>query len=444
MRILVIDDNSNDRLLVRREILRDHGAAEIVEIESRQQFEEALADLHIDLAIIDYSLGWAEGLSIFRQVRAVDGDCGAIMYTGTLGEDYAVEAMKAGLDDYIIKDIARLPRLRASIRALLSQRSDRQALRRAEARYRDLFRNVTVGLFACAPDGTFEDGNPALLAMLGVEGVEGLRRLNLLEMIHCKDARQRWASIWPAGVAKLESALMRPDGVAMWVLIDAHMSADCASGAIEGVLTDVTALKAALEQKTVLLKEVFHRVNNNLQLVDALLSLEERRTSDAAVREGFRDISGRIRSLSLIQQKLYKGNDFTCIDFGGYLRELTAALLQLPRRPEITARVDVDPLHLAIEKATPLGLMANELITNALKYAFPPGRSGEIAVTLRREADGQAAMTICDDGIGEAPPAIPVGAGFGSHLLALLAKQADARMEIDRTAGFATTIRFRS
>ena len=299
MRILLIDDNSNDRLLVRREIIRDHKQVTIVDVETREQLDEALSDHPVNLAVIDYSLGWGEGLTIFRQVRSVDADCAAIMYTGTLGEEHAVEAMKAGLDDYIVKDTARLPRLRASIHALLAQQNQRRAFRRAEARYRNLFSKVTVGLFACAGNGALDDGNPALLTMLGLPSVEALRHYNLLDMVQSDEVRRRWSSLPSDGMAQIETALIRPDRATVWVLIDAHPAAEATDDGIEGVLTDITALKTALEQKTVLLKEVYHRVYNNLQLVESLLFLQEQRSNDASVRESFRDVSRRIRSCLL-------------------------------------------------------------------------------------------------------------------------------------------------
>lgn len=245
-------------------------------------------------------------------------------------------------------------------------------------------------------------------------------------------------------MSKVETSLVRPDGGRIWVMVDAHPRSETSSS-IEGVLTDVTALKTAFDQKTVLLKEVFHRVNNNLQLVDALLALQEQRFSDETIREGFRAISGRIRSLSLIQQKLYQGDDFQTINFSAYLKDLTDALMLMPRRAEITVSFDLDPLFLPIEKATPLGLVANELLTNSLKHAFPSGRPGEIRVSLRHGADGETALTITDNGVGSMPVAFPSSSGLGSQLVRRLAVQLQAMVELDRSStGFATTVRFRS
>ncbi len=443
MRILLIDDDPNDRALVRREVVRDHAGAEIVEVESDIHLRHALSSGRIDLAVVDYSLGWTNGLTIVQRIRAVDPDCAAIMFTGTLGEENAVEAMKAGLDDYIVKDPARLPRLRASIHSLLQQRDQRAALRRAEGRYRALFEKVTVGLFACAHDGRFEHGNPALLTLLGVPNVAALRGLNLLDLIPSQDIRRCWQSLPKGAIASLETRLIRPDGTAMWVLLDAHPASEGAVGAIEGVVTDVTPLRTALEQKTILLKEVFHRVYNNLQIVESLLAFQERRFKDPEIRAGFREIGARIRSLSLIQQKLYRGDDFQTVDFAGYLTDLTTALVRAYRRSEVTAQLELDPLALVIDRAIPVGLMANELLTNALKHAFPHGRTGRVRVILRVEEEGEVALTIADDGVGVAGPVFAAQGGLGSQLVPRLAGQVQARLEEDRGHGFAVTVRFR-
>lgn len=99
---------------------------------------------------------------------------------------------------------------------------------------------------------------------------------------------------------------------------------------------------------------------------------------------------------------------------------------------------------MSIDKATPLGLVANELLTNALKHAFPAGRAGEIRVKLRRATDGQSALTITDNGIGTEMIAFPSSNGLGSQLIQLLATQLQAQVELDRSGGFTTTVRFKS
>jgi two-component sensor histidine kinase len=109
---------------------------------------------------------------------------------------------------------------------------------------------------------------------------------------------------------------------------------------------------------------------------------------------------------------------------------LTDALLRIHRRPEITASFDVEPLLLSIDKATPLGLVANELLTNALKHAFPAGRTGEIRVKLRRATDGQSALTITDNGIGTEMMAFPSSNGLGSQLIQLLATSCKRRSSL--------------
>ena len=440
MRILLIDDDPNDRTLVAREIRRDFRQAEILEIEGPDELAAALAADGVDLAVLDYSLGWSNGLSVFRKVKAVDPDCSAIMYTGTLGEEHAVEAIKAGLDDYIIKHPSRVPRLRAAIHALLERREQRQALRRAEARYRDLFAKVTVGLFACAPDGAFEDGNPALLAMLGLDGPDELRRLTMFDLLASDEIRERWRRLPAGGINNIESRLRRPDGRTLWVLVNAY-PASGRTGAVEGVLTDVTALKTAVEEKTVLLREIQHRVHNNLQLVTALLRFQERRFPESEASAAFREVEERVHALALIQQRLYEHQDYSAVDFAGYLRDLTAALLP-PERPPVRVTLELAPLSLPIDKAIPLGLLANELLTDALQHGVPAGPEGEPHVTLRPEPDGWAALVVASPEGGR-PHGAELGDGLGARLIHNLAAQAEATIDITRNGGFTVEVRFR-
>lgn len=441
MRILLIDDDADDRALAAREVRREWPDADLVEVETPDELERAIAHDAIDLAVLDHSVGWSDGYAIFKRLRAADPDMPAIMFTGTLGEDKAVDAMKAGFDDYIIKDVARLPRLRASIRALLAQRQEREARRRAEARYRDLFERVTVGVFSAAPDGTFKDGNPALLKILGLASVDELRRHNLLRQI-CSRHHGSWWPPQPArSVAGLEICLERPDGGHRWVLIDAHRGANGATP-VEGVLTDVTAQRSALERGRMLMREVHHRVHNNLQLVIALLSAQARRFDEPRVRRAFKDVSERIRSLALVQQKLYRGEDLDQVEFDAYLRDLTTAILRMNKRGNIAVDLQLAATRLQVDKAVPLGLIANELLTNTVKHAFPEGGGGRITVRLAREDDGLV-LAISDDGVGLPDSPFPTGGGLGSQLVPLLATQLGARMEVVKDRGFTTTIRFR-
>jgi PAS domain S-box-containing protein len=228
-----------------------------------------------------------------------------------------------------------------------------------------------------------------------------------------------------------------------------------ASGAVRGliaVLTDVTArqrmeaqLEASLREKEVLLKEIHHRVKNNFQVVSSFLRLQARFIEAPELHAIFEECQNRIYAIALVHQNLYQAESLASIDFGAYLDALGAYLLRSygvePQRIQFTSTVE--HVSLTIDTAIPCGLLVNELISNALRHAFPPGRAGHLWVTLCREVDGQLSLTVRDDGMG-----LPEGldfqttTSFGLKLVGLLARQLRATLTLERHPGTSVTLTF--
>jgi PAS domain S-box-containing protein len=174
------------------------------------------------------------------------------------------------------------------------------------------------------------------------------------------------------------------------------------------VLRDITErvqaerqVEASLKEKEVLLQEIHHRVKNNLQIISSLLNLQAQQIEDQRIVDAFRDSQNRIRSMALIHEQLYGSHDLAGIDFGTYLQDMVVDLFRSYQADsgQITLDVETDKVCIGIEQAVPCGLIVNELVSNALKHAFPDGQQGEIRVTLR--ADGRQMMLLVkDDGIG--------------------------------------------
>ncbi|MEN6609559.1 MAG: histidine kinase dimerization/phosphoacceptor domain -containing protein, partial [Methanoregulaceae archaeon] len=163
-------------------------------------------------------------------------------------------------------------------------------------------------------------------------------------------------------------------------------------------------LQNSLSEKEVLLREIHHRVKNNLQIIISLLSLQEMKTRDEASAEALNDSQMRVKSMALVHEKLYQSSDLASIDFSGYLKHLIATMLQsyAVDPAKIRAAINVDGLDLDINRAIPLGLVMSELVSNSLKHAFPAGRSGEITINGRKEGP-QYIFTVADNGVGFAP-----------------------------------------
>ncbi|MCC7501552.1 MAG: tetratricopeptide repeat protein [Flavobacteriales bacterium] len=199
-----------------------------------------------------------------------------------------------------------------------------------------------------------------------------------------------------------------------------------------------SVIEQALKDKDLLLREVHHRVKNNLQIIGGLLRMQGRNIQDPAAQAAVRDSQDRVRSMSLIHQDLYRIDDPRGIDMSGYVEKLARGLLQShgmdPQR--IAVRVDVPHLHLDVDTAIPIGLILNELITNALKHAFSDGRKGSIQVSLHLLTDGLHLM-VCDDGIGlgSGTTVQPEATGFGTGMLRTFAEKLKADHTVDHEQG---------
>jgi PAS domain S-box-containing protein len=194
-------------------------------------------------------------------------------------------------------------------------------------------------------------------------------------------------------------------------------------------------IHAALKEKDVLLGEIHHRVKNNLQIIYSLLDLHAARVSDPGVFGMLRDSQSRIRSMALIHQTLYESKDFEEVDFSHFLDSLVPTLISSygidPER--IRLSIDAANVRLPINAAIPCGLMLNELISNALKHAFPDRRGGRIEVTLTENAPGHVALSVADDGIG-LPAAVETASvdTLGLQLVTLLVDQLDGTLTVRR------------
>ncbi|MBL8132051.1 MAG: PAS domain S-box protein, partial [Anaerolineae bacterium] len=204
-------------------------------------------------------------------------------------------------------------------------------------------------------------------------------------------------------------------------------------------------LRASLQEKEFLLKEIHHRVKNNLQIVSSLLSLQSGTIDDPQIRALFRDSQNRVSSMALIHERLYRSDSLAQIDFGTYLRDLTGHLLQSYRAGDTGVRLVIaaDDIHLDIDAAIPCGLVVSELVSNALKHGFPNGRRGTISVEMRNAEDAWYELVVRDDGVGFAPKAgLKPSSSLGLQLISRLTGQLGGRLDYDGTAGTTVTIRF--
>lgn len=218
------------------------------------------------------------------------------------------------------------------------------------------------------------------------------------------------------------------------------------------ILRDITerkiadeSIRASLREKEVLLKEIHHRVKNNLQVVSSLLGLQSRNLEHPQMRKMFQESQDRVHSMALIHESLYQSEDLSEIDFPAYIDQLVAHLFRSYGVDSSRVRLEalIDNIRLSIDTAVPCGLIINELVSNSLKYAFPAGNSGRIKVEMREEGLHRIRLEVSDDGIG-----LPAGVGLagtkslGLRLVHTLADQLGASVEVVSDGGARITLIF--
>jgi two-component sensor histidine kinase len=211
-------------------------------------------------------------------------------------------------------------------------------------------------------------------------------------------------------------------------------------------------LNASLKEKEVLLKEIHHRVKNNMQVISSLLNLQSSRIKSRKILEMFKESQDRIRSMSLIHERLYQSEDLASIDFSRYIQNLATYLFQSYRiDPEaVVLNTNVRDVSLDINKAIPCGLIINELVSNSLKYAFPQiketdnkkTKKGEIDIQLTAD-EGRVILLVKDNGVGlPSDLDIETADSFGLQLVTTLVSQLNGRIDIKRKPGATFKITF--
>ncbi|MDR3574329.1 MAG: PAS domain S-box protein [Anaerolineaceae bacterium] len=240
-----------------------------------------------------------------------------------------------------------------------------------------------------------------------------------------------------------------------------HCSASGEVTGVIGVIHDITErkeadeqIKAALREKEVLLREVHHRVKNNLQVISSLLSLQADGIQDPQTHQMFNETQSRVRSMALVHEGLYQSKDLARINFSEYIQKLTSSLFHaFGINPNVDLHIEIEDIYLGVDTAIPCGLIINELASNALKYAFPARKRGTVLIKLVADAqEGSVSgttgsdiytLTVSDNGIGF-PKDLDFDATdtLGMQLVNILTKQLNGSIRMEREAGTTFTIRF--
>jgi len=212
------------------------------------------------------------------------------------------------------------------------------------------------------------------------------------------------------GKVEFDGRHMKKDGSCVWVTVSARIVSRSGKGIVQGFVKDITErkraeekIKAALVEKELLLRELNHRVKNNLQVINSLLNLQARSIKDEEVRAILQESHSRIKSIAMVHEKLYGSSDFSRIDMNEYFNSLLRSIAHSFNVTEDTVSMKVMAdvgIWFNMDMAVHCGLIVNELVTNAFKYAFPDNRKGEICVELKAGKNNTYELVVRDNGIG--------------------------------------------
>ncbi len=331
------------------------------------------------------------------------------------------------------------------------QRRIEEHLRLSEERFRNAFTFASIGMALIALDGHWLQVNRAVCAITGYSEAE-LLHMTFQDITHPDDLNGDLALVESLlrgenSSFQLEKRYIRKDGQSVWILLSASLVRDAQGRPHQFVsqIQDISArrraeaaLRAALVEKEVLLKEIHHRVKNNLQMVASLLRLQAETIGDQAVRDIFRDSQNRINTMALTHEQLYGSDDLASVDLAHYLRRLVMQVLQSYERSatEIELELALDAgLSVPVDVMIPLGLILTELVSNSIKYAFRGRGAGQIVAVLRH-ADGAVDLLVGDNGVGLPADFDPATAAtLGLQLVFNLAEQLGATLTVDRRCG---------
>lgn len=334
------------------------------------------------------------------------------------------------------------------------------ALRTSEATVRSLFENATPGILTADQNGRIVNANAMALGLFGYARSELIGAP--VEMLLPESLREQHIG-HRAGYALrprarpmgqgMDLVARRKDGSEFPVEISLGFVAEHgAGGLVIAFVTDISARKKseqeredlivrlewALAEKTVLLKEVHHRVKNNMAVIAGLLGMHADAIGDRSAALALAESQQRVASMALIHEYLYSTEHLDRVNFGKYVEELAHELCSTyALQPElIRVVIDAEDIDLGVHRAIPCGLILNELFSNALKYAFPGGRSGTITVLFARLESGDLTLSVSDDGVG-----IPANVDWetsqsvGLRVVRILSRQIDGVLSLDRAGG---------
>ena len=474
--ILIVDDDPKTRKLLSKFLSQSHNS-----VITAGSAEEAFALINReppDLILLDILLPDVNGFDIARRLKMKPKtrDIPFIFLTVKTEPEDKVKGFKLGAVDYLTKPIdldeaaARINthltilKLQFSLKGknlrlqqeIAEHKRTEEALKVSENQFRHLA-EFNPGPIVVHSEGLVVYVNKAAVKTLrGTDPGEFVGK-PVLDFLHpdYRDIvlkRISQAQKDDKITETIEEKFIRGDGKVIDVEVTSIPTVFQGKPSMQVIFQDISErvaaenkIKASLREKEVLLKEIHHRVKNNLQVINSLLSLQSRRIDDKQTAAVFDELKNRIYSIALVHEKLYESKDLSNIDFGAYTRILVSHIHKTFPTSLSTVKLEINAssIFLQVNKAIPCALIINELVTNALKYAFQNGQKGEIIIEIKTNEQGKLTLTVADNGVG-LPEDLDIDKpkALGLQIISALVRQLHGTLQVDKQNGTAFIIEF--
>jgi PAS domain S-box-containing protein len=340
-------------------------------------------------------------------------------------------------------------------RDITERKHAEEALKRSEEKYRHLVENSNAVLYATDENGKMSYISPMIVPMAGYDPAEIIDR-HFTEFIYHEDIdriKHQFRILANGKSEPSEYRMLTKSRDICWIRTSSRpIFLNGRFLGVQGVMTDITdrkraeeKLKASLREKEAIMREIHHRVKNNMQIVSSLLNLQARQLKDEKLQVLFKESQSRIKTMALVHESFYKSKDMNRIDISDYIKKMATHLMAFygVETIQIQFNLDIMPIEIEIHRAIPCGLILNELITNSLKHAFAGKPDGKITVSLHTGESGKICLSVKDSGIG-----FPEKLDFrnteslGMQIIMNLVDQLDGSIELRRDRGTEFIIQF--
>lgn len=344
-------------------------------------------------------------------------------------------------------------------RDITDSKKAEEELRLSEERHRAIYDQAYIGIARIAKMGRFLLVNQRLSDMMGYSA-EQFYKKTFYELVlpsEVEESLRSWDELLSGAVSNFikEQTYVRSDGrlISANVTVSLVRDANGNPNYFVAVFEDVTErkendrkLQESLKEKEVLLKEVHHRVKNNMQVISSILNLQSSYIDDEKALNVLRESQDRIKSMSFVHESLYQSDTLSEVNFAEYIRNIATNLYHSYGRPQggIDLTFDLEPVYINLDTSIPCGLVINELVSNALKYAFVGRERGRIGIHLSRQSDKLLTLAVEDNGVGLPEDFdVDTAESLGLQLVTALAMQVSGNLKVERENGTRFTLNFK-